>query len=362
MIAIVAPEPVDWLAPLVAALDRPVSIFAPWALPGAAPRFVPATVAGFWNRRTLLAIDHARPWWVLGEAALRVWTGTNVDRLMRTRVWRRAAADALAARWLPTDATLVIAPSLAARRTLALAQSRGQRTALLEDLPSFRQLHADLDAAAARWPASTFLRRFRAPAHWVAEQESERVLADALIVRSFYAQRHRSHAIVATLSDARVMAVAAGLPRARARTILLAGASAARHGSNELLAAIADRPDTTLLVQPGEAMEPRDLLTRPNVRAATPAERDRLEGIDLVAAPALCETHCPQLARAATRGIPIVATDRAAGCLPVATIPVGDIAALRTALDDPPILGAATLPSLWDALHARPRQRRLAVL
>lgn len=359
MIAIVAPEPVDWLAPLVAALDRPISIFAPWALP-AAPIALPQPLAAFWRRRQLATIDHARPWWVLGEAALRVWTGTNVDRLMRTRVWRRAAADALAARWLPTAATLVIAPSLAARRTLALAQSRGQRTALLEDLPSFRELHADLDAAATRWPDSTFLRRFRAPAAWVAEQESERVLADALIVRSTYAQRHRSHAIVATLTGARVLAPA--LPRVRARTILLAGSAAARLGTNELLAAIADRPDTTLLVQIGEAMEPRDLLTRPNVRAATPAERDRLEGVDLVAAPALCETHCPQLARAAARGIPIVATDRAAGCLPIATIPVGDIAALRAALDDPPVLGTATFFSLWEALQPRPQKRHLAVL
>lgn len=371
MLAIVAPEPVDWLAPLcdeLASSGQAIRVFAPWAVRGRAPGFFPAAIARFWERRVLAQAAYAQPAWLVGDALLRAWSGTNVERVMRARVWRRRAADRLAARWLPDDAVLVIAPALGARQTLARAQSRGQRTALVEDLPSLRELHADLDLAAARWPDCRFLRRFRAPADWVAEQEAERVLADVLLVRSAFAERLRRghHPRVVGLRPRAEVGVRVAI-QSPPRTVLLAGTAAARHGSNEILAALEKRSDVTLLVHPGEGMEPTDLLQRSKIRAATLAERSTLAGVDCVVAPALCESHLPQLARAAALGVPIVATDRAAGFVDATLVPVGDIAALASALDAPSV--APTIPtdssSLWDKLNAPiapPRRTHLPIV
>lgn len=324
MIFIVAPEPSDWLRPLLEALPTPgdgaahVEIFAPWALPGTPPAGAPARLTSAWRRRSLgelaptAAIGGRNPMWWLADAGLRAWSGSTVDRVMRARVARRWAADRLAVRALPPSATTVIAPSLAARHTLAAAQARGLRTILVEDLPSLRELHADLDAAAARWPESRFLRRYRAPAEWVSAQRAERLLAETLLMRNAFAARCRraeGFGDVRPLPGAKPAVVAAA-PRRPARTILLAGTAAARHGTNDVLAILDPRRDLTLLVQPGEGMEPADLLSHPQVRAASSVEKERLDGVDLVVAPAWCEAHLPQLAVAAARGIPILATDR----------------------------------------------------
>ncbi len=323
MIFIVAPEPSDWLQPLLGALPtlvapQPIAIFAPWAWPGAPPAGTPATLARGWARRSLgaLAADALvlgrNPAWWLADAGLRAFSGSTVDRAMRARVARRWAADRLAAWALPDDATTVIAPSLAARHTLAAARARGLRTLLVEDLPSLRELHADLDAAALRWPESRFLRRYRAPAEWVSAQRAERLLAETLLVRNRFAARcRRTEGFVDVRPlPAEVPIAVAATPHSPPRTVLLAGTAAARHGTNDLLALLAARRDLTLLVQPGEGSEPLDLLSRAQVRASTPPERQRLEGVDLVVAPAWCEAHLPQLAVAAARGIPILATDR----------------------------------------------------
>lgn len=358
MIAIVAPEPVDWLAPLcdeLASSGQTTRVFAPWAMRGGAPVFVPTAIAKFWERRVLAQAEYALPAWLVGDALLRAWSGTNVDRSMRARVWRRRAADRLAARWLPNDAALVIAPSLGARQTLARAQSRGQRTALVEDVPSLRELHADLDLAAARWPECRFLRRFRAPAEWVAEQEAERVLADVLLVRSAFAERLRRahHSRVVGMRPRTAVGAPAAI-QSPPRTVLLAGTAAARHGSNEILAAIEKRSDVTLLVRPGEGMEPANLLQCSKIRVATTAERTTLAGIDCVVAPALCESHLPELAHASALGIPIIATDRAAGFVDATLVPIGDITALGRALEAPRIAPPSTTDSssLWDKLNA----------
>jgi len=219
----------------------------------------------------------------------------------------------------------VIAPSLAARSVFAAAPL-GCLKILVEDLPSFRQLHADLDLAALAHPDCRFLRRYRAPARLVARQEAERVLADALLVRGRFAAEQRSDTgkpVLPVPLPRLELRRAPHAPGAR-RRVLLAGLATARNGSMEALEAFGD---WELLVRPGEGMEPPDLLSRPNVRAARPT----LDGVDLVIAPTWCESHPEELRRAAAAGVPAIATHRAAGWLDLTEIPPGDAAALRAA-------------------------------
>src|SRR5690606_39884464 len=101
---------------------------------------------------------------IFGELALAAWIGRRTDRRLRAMFWRRAAVDRVAAAVLSRrrDLRAVIAPSGAAERTFAAAAAAGARRILLEDLPGLRQLHRDLDRAAAAHPQCRFLRRFRA--------------------------------------------------------------------------------------------------------------------------------------------------------------------------------------------------------
>ena len=124
------------------------------------------------------------------------------------------------------------------------------------------------------------------------------------------------------------------------KRVLLAGLAAARHGTMEALAAVAARPHVTLLVRPGEGMEPADLLAHPQVAVADDAQRRHLRGVDLVLAPAWCETYLAEVTTAAAVGVPVVATQRAAGWL----TPVPDSAsesALGLAPGDSQALGVA---------------------
>jgi len=253
----------------------------------------------------------------------------------------------------------VIAPSLAARSVFAAAPP-GCLKILVEDLPSFRQLHADLDLAALAHPDCRFLRRYRAPARLVARQEAERVLADALLVRGRFAAEQRSGAgkpILPLPLPSVELARSSHAPGAR-RRVLLAGLATARNGSMEALQAAGD---WELLVRPGEGMEPADLLSRPNVRAARPSEIASLEGIDLVIAPAWCESHPEELRRAAAARIPAVATHRSAGWLDVTEIPPGDAAALGAAAEraHPPEPEAADPSSALQSLIGGESARRM---
>jgi hypothetical protein len=226
----------------------------------------------------------------------------------------------------------VIAPSLAARAAFA-ATPPGSLKILAEDLPSFRQLHADLDQAFLAHPGCRFLRRYRAPASLIARQEAERVLADALLVRGRFAVDQRADAgkPVLPLPRPRPPAHSATPRETRApRRVLLAGLATARNGSMEALRAFSGNGAWELVVRPGEGMEPSDLLTRPGVRAA---EAGSLDGIDLVVAPSWCESYPDEVSRAAAAGIPVVATRRAAGFLDLDEVALGDADGLRAAAE-----------------------------
>jgi hypothetical protein len=151
----------------------------------------------------------------------------------------------------------------------------------------------------------------------ITRQAAERVLADIIVVRSKFA---RSCRIASGVDRARIElldAPALVAPRrpidGQSPTVLLGGLAAARSGLAEALALAESLPTATLAIRAGAGLEPNDALRRPRVRMATPIERTHLEGIDLVVAPAWCEGVLPEVALAASLGVPVIATDRVAG-------------------------------------------------
>jgi glycosyltransferase involved in cell wall biosynthesis len=357
-VIVVAPEPGPWIGKaLESAGNQAALVVAPWARrPGGRwERRLPPRVQAAWASRVLVppsaavVVRSAPRTWAVVEVAARLWARGRADRRIRARIALRAAVDRIAARRLPPQTTEVHAASLAAQRTFAAARRRGSpvRCVLVEDLPGLRDLHDDLDRAAQRHPQARFLRRYRARPADLARQEAERVLAHELVVLGRWALARRR---------------AAGVPAARLRllvppkveaehgdgpthaqpppgptgpVVLLAGRATARGGLFEALTA-AETAGATLLIHPGEGLEPRDALDRPRVRPSTPTERATLAGVAAVVAPAWCESYPAEVVRAATLGVPVVASARAAGHVDLAEAGIevdpGDAGALARAI------------------------------
>ena len=383
MIAIVAPEPAPWIRRMVAlaaAVDR-VELIAPWALPDRAALRAAAGRIGFVRRRLAPPRPQpgplpgrrpdvrvaALPGFSLAELGLGAWIGTRTDRRLRALFWRRAAVDRLAAAALARrrDLRAVIAPSGGAERAFAAAAGRGARCILVEDLPGLRQLHEDLDRAAAAHPGCRFLRRFRAGAGAIARQEVEWALADRLLVRGRFARAVRAAAGVPAqaILDAPDPLPAPPDPGARRAggprrpRALAAGLAVARHGTVELCALLEARPDLELVIRPGEGLEPAELLAHPRVSRATAGEIDSLTGIDVVLAPAWCEVYPAELGRAIAARVPFVATGRAAGFarLTGPELEPGDVGALAAAVEIALAFGAA--PVEEEQVRWRRRER-----
>jgi hypothetical protein len=327
LIAVVLVEPSPWLEGLLARV-------APGLPHG---MLTPLGARAAWHGHTASLATRLVP--LAFRAAQRAWARGDAGRRLRGRfAWRRVV-DHLAARALPAGASLVVAPSGAAERTFAVARARGVPTLLVHDLPVIRRLHDDLDAAARRHPDAPFLRRFRAPARDVARQEAERVLADRIVVRGEYA---RQALMAAGVPEARLVPSgdAPIAPRraacAGAKRVLLAGLATTRSGTREALAALGRRR-VELLVGAGEGLDPPDLLARRGVRPTTRGESATLAGVDAVVAPAWCESYPPEVALAAARGVPVIATARAAGHVDLARagaeVAPGDVDGLWAALE-----------------------------
>jgi len=278
------------------------------------------------------------------ERVLCALAGTDAGRRMTARFAARLGADAWAARTLTNAVDEVTAPTCGALATFAEARRRGIRTVLTHDLPLLRVMHADLDRAALVHPGCAFLHRYRAPAALVARQEAEYVLSDVICVRGHFA---REALMARGIAAARIQAVPSPAfePRVLAPrrvghdpVLLLAGLATARNGTMEVRAALAAQPRWTAVVRTGEGLDPPDLLRHPRIRAASRAELEHLEGIDAVVAPAWCESHAPEIARAVRQGVPVVATRRAAGFVDLAAagieIAPGHAAGLAAALDE----------------------------
>ncbi|MEJ7596412.1 MAG: hypothetical protein WKG01_00765 [Kofleriaceae bacterium] len=244
------------------------------------------------------------PHLLAADAALRLWAAARTDRRYRASFLLRAAID----RWAAAEVrrrkpALVIASSLAARRTLATARELGIASVLVLDVPLLRALHRDLDRAADVWPERAFLRRFRAPSWAIARQEAERVLADLVVVRGRYAEQL---CLADGIPEARLArlplpVVELAAPARRTGRVRLAGLAAARHGVDTALAA-ARRAGMTLVVRTGEGTEPTDLGSLPGVATDDGP-------VDAIVCPAVCETYACELAVSA---IPVIASPMAA--------------------------------------------------
>jgi len=302
-IAIVAASPGEALAPLAAACREvaPVECWAPLELPRWLAR-APGPLGRYAARRA--GPGPVRPHLIAADAALRAWARDRTDRRYQADFLRRAAIDAWAAGEVRRrQPRLVIAPSLAARRTFAAARAVGAATVLVLDVPLLRALHRDLDRAAERWPDRAFLRRFRAPSWAIARQEAERVMADLVLVRGAYA-----HALCLAdgVPEARLarlpLPAPPALPPPAAPTgrVRLAGLAAARHGVDTALAA-ARALGLELVVRIGEGTEPADLARRFGVST-------RGGPVDAILCPAVCETYPDELR---ATGVPVIASPMA---------------------------------------------------
>lgn len=304
-IAIVSAAPGDAMAPLAEACGEvaPVERWTPLALPGWLAR-APGPLGRYAARRAAAGPGPITLHVAAADAALRAWARDRTDRRYQVDFLLRAAIDAWAAAQVRRRAPrLVIAPSLAARRTFAAARAAGAATVLVLDVPLLRALHRDLDRAAARWPERAFLRRFRAPSWAIARQEAERVMADLILVRGAYA-----HALCLAdgIPEARLARLplrpgpALPAPLTPTGRIRLAGLAAARHGIDTALAA-ARALGLELVVRLGEGTEPEDLARLPGVATGDGP-------VDAIVCPAVCETY-PDLVRAS--GAPVIASPMA---------------------------------------------------
>lgn len=350
---VIAPEPATWLRqlPWVLGEEARGQVLAPWALPSVPTGWMPARVHAAWQRRTAPVPRGFRvlgvPGWQALEAGLR-WANRSTAAMFRARFALRRTLGQVCAQLLPSGVETVVAPALCAREVFAVARTRGARCVLVEDLPSLRALHADLDEAFAHYPAEAFLRNHRATAEDVARQEAERLLADEVWVRSEFARERLLAAghsadlireLHPVLEAGRPPRGAPTKPRRHGgrsrhshRVALLAGPAAARSGLREALAALDSRPEWSLWVRPSEGTD-LARLEHPRVKRITAEQQHRLNGVDVVLAPAWCESHPPELPRAVARGIPVIATDRAAGFLDCNTVPRGNVPALIAELD-----------------------------
>ncbi len=109
--------------------------------------------------------------------------------------------------------------------------------------------------------------------------------------------------------------------------MLLAGLATPRHGVLEVLKVLEKHPDWRLRVLVGEGLEPERLLDHPQV---SPAQG--FEGIGVVVAPSWVECYPSEIGEALGRGLPVVASLRAAGCYPVREVVPGDLDGLSVAL------------------------------
>lgn len=307
---LVSAEPAPWLSE-VAAREQAV-VIAPWR----------------WST-TMRPLGV----WPVVRLGARLWHGQQAARMHASRLALREALGRLLAAPIPIGIQTLYAPSLVALPLFAVAKARGVRCVLIEDLPDLRQLHADLDAAAAAHPNAAFLRNHRAIDRHVVQQQRERVLADERLCTSAFAARQHPTPARPLLPPQPGLVPASARPDVPVRpTLLLAGPAMARLGSHEALAA-AELLGATLLVRSIDATEPAGLLRHRLVRAAPPEALRFLRGVDAVLAPSWVEANPPGVALAVALGVPVVATERAAGWWPeVRRVAVGDANAIAEAL------------------------------
>ncbi len=344
---VVVPEPADWLAPLLDVLREagPVEVFAPWVLPDAVVTL--GGRVGFVRRRLGHGLPGARGrgWFTAAELVARALARGKTARTLANRVHIRALADAAAAFHLSRRPapSLVLAPSLAARRTFSRSRAAGSTCLLIEDLPDFDTLVDGLDRLASGLPEATFLRNHRPRARDHARQRAERWQADVIAVRG----RASWHRLGGTASRVLLPRLASSVRHVQGSEIAFAGPPLARAGSTHLPALLGALPERVVRVQPGPVAEPAALLDHPRVRV------DRsLDGVGVVLSLGPLESYPSRVAGALERGIPVVGTAASTGLLDrasVSCVDPDDVAGVADAIEralrrDAPVPRAWTPP------------------
>ncbi len=351
---VVVPEPTDWLRPVLEILQQsgPVEVFAPWVLPRVLAPL--GRRVGFIRRRDGRELPTARGrgrgrgrgWFTAAELITRCVCLGKTAANLRNGVRLRALVDRAAAHHIARGPapSLIVAPSLSARRSFAQGRRMGSACLLIEDLPDFDSLVDGLDALALAHPQALFLRNHRPSPHAHARQRAERWQADAIGVRGRVAW-HRIGAGKVRVQLPRTPLVAAP---ARGGDVLFAGPALARCGSTQLPQLLAELPGVTIRVLPGPRSEPPALDNHPRIRIH---RGEALHGIGAVLSLSPLESHPTSVTRALDAGVPVVGTTCSTGVLAPDSLlhiedstPCAVAAALRQAL-----AGDAPRPQPWQA-------------
>ncbi len=337
---VVAPEPADWLAPLIEQLESryAVDVFAPWALPDRLPAL--ARRVGFVRRR--LGHGDGAAWFTAAELAARAYARGRAAPTFAARFRLRALAGNAAAARLTRGPTpdLVVAPSFSARRPFA-ASAQAQHL-LLEDQPDLDGLVDGLDALARQHPQAAFLNNHRPRFADHVTQRAERWQADAIAVRGRVA--------AARLGNRRpVLRLCMPTPTVggtRGDTVLWPGPLLARSGAMHLPALLTAVPTLKIRAQRAGIVEPESLASHPRVElSSTPS----LEDIGAVLSLGALESHPRAVTLALAAGLPVVGTEASTGALAKGSVSIvdpHDVAGLARALRAA-LLGNASSPRPW---------------
>lgn len=314
---IIAPEPTDWLPPMLDELQAlgPVEVFAPWVLPPTLARL--GRRVGFVRRRTGEQLPGARGhgWFTAAELLLRGFARGKTAATLSNRVRMRALADHAAGFRVARGPAprFLVAPSLAARRCFAQGRRAGSTCVLVEDMPDLDSLVDGLDSLAATLPQATFLRNHRPQPQAHARQRAERWQADVIGIRGRVAWS-RLGSRKPRVQLPRAVSSRPGLP---GRDVLFAGPPLARCGSAELPALLHALPGLTIRVLPGPCSEPASLAQHPRLKVHRGSD---LTGIGAVLSLSPLESHPVPVARALDAGIPIVGTRASTGLIAPASM------------------------------------------
>ena len=282
-----------------------------------------------WNTRPFGEVRESITLAMLRSVSSRRLARQGAARQRSILDWSRRMAESAAAR-LPYDVTHVVVAQPLLPALWAGGHLAGRTyDVLMTGLP-MRALQAELDRAAAMHPESPTLHDFRAdPALLDVE---ERAIAGARAVVT-------PHAAIAAAFGSRAVKLAWDLPNLRASERHLPAepklafpvSTLGRFGAYELRDVARDLGVTVVLTGPdleGERFWG-------GVRVERASFDDALRGASAVVLPAFVEHQPRRLLRAASCGVPVIASE-ACGLDPSATVTLvraGDVAELRTAVE-----------------------------
>lgn len=270
----------------------------------------------------------------LGERALGWWARhRGHTRAQRQLAAEQRAAGRLARRLLPTHTRLQVPQSLLPHLWLD-GTLGGRRFDVLLTRPPLAQLHETLDACARAHPGSATAQEFRASAQLVAAELAALAAAERWLTPFAGlldgGPDPRPHQLLPWCAPRSLPLLR---PRRCTPRVLFPLATAARHGAFELREALHGLP-VQLLFGGSELEGPDFWISLAARRLKGPGDWRR--EVDLVALPAWTSGRPQVLLQARAAGIPVITTAACGlrACAGVTVVPVGNVAALRMALQD----------------------------